>query len=349
MKVLYLTNIRVPYRVRFFNELAKGCELTVVYEKRDPKGRNQTWANGEAVHFRVRYLHPGFLRSAVELKRELRSDYDAILVGCINTPLQMLAICLMKLWKQPYILNLDGEPFLNDKNLKGAVKRWLVSGASLYLTAGEKAAASVRPFAKGSPTIAYPFGSMTRSDMEAARKNPKGSRSDTVLVAARNLPCKGLDVALECARKDAAHPWLFVGMGERNIPQNLPPNVTAIPFLQKEDLFTLYRQCAMVVLPSRRECWGLVLPEAAAFGAPIISTWGSGAGRELLADQYPQFLAQPGDADSLRMCMDNLRNMEEQEAYCRYLQEKAETFTIETCAAQHLYALKQWEKQYGSH
>ena len=34
MKVCYLTNIPSPYRVDYFNELGKYCELTVFFEKR---------------------------------------------------------------------------------------------------------------------------------------------------------------------------------------------------------------------------------------------------------------------------------------------------------------------------
>lgn len=33
MKILWLTNIPSPYRVKFFNELGKKCELTVLFEK----------------------------------------------------------------------------------------------------------------------------------------------------------------------------------------------------------------------------------------------------------------------------------------------------------------------------
>ena len=32
-KVLYISNIQVPYRVRFFNLLAEKCDLTVLYER----------------------------------------------------------------------------------------------------------------------------------------------------------------------------------------------------------------------------------------------------------------------------------------------------------------------------
>lgn len=34
MKILWLTNIPSPYRVKFFNELGTKCDLTVVFEKR---------------------------------------------------------------------------------------------------------------------------------------------------------------------------------------------------------------------------------------------------------------------------------------------------------------------------
>ena len=33
MKVLFLANVPSPYRVDFFNELGKYCDLTVLFEK----------------------------------------------------------------------------------------------------------------------------------------------------------------------------------------------------------------------------------------------------------------------------------------------------------------------------
>ena len=33
-KILYISNIEVPYRVSFFNEFAKHCDLTVLYERK---------------------------------------------------------------------------------------------------------------------------------------------------------------------------------------------------------------------------------------------------------------------------------------------------------------------------
>ena len=95
----------------------------------------------------------------------------------------------------------------------------------------------------------------------------------------------------------------------------------------------------MLVLPSRQECWGLVISEAASFGMPIVSTWGSGAAVEFLADAYPQYLAKPGDSESLYQCIRTLMNSTEKKAYSDFLLEKSKKYTIEEMAKIHLLAL----------
>ena len=43
MKILFYTNIPSPYRVAFFNELGKHCELTVVFETANSTERDDAW------------------------------------------------------------------------------------------------------------------------------------------------------------------------------------------------------------------------------------------------------------------------------------------------------------------
>ena len=43
MKILFLTNIPSPYRVDFFNELGKLCDLTVLFEKQIAQDREKQW------------------------------------------------------------------------------------------------------------------------------------------------------------------------------------------------------------------------------------------------------------------------------------------------------------------
>jgi glycosyltransferase involved in cell wall biosynthesis len=96
----------------------------------------------------------------------------------------------------------------------------------------------------------------------------------------------------------------------------------------------------MLVLPSRQECWGLVINEAASFGMPIVSTWGSGAAVEFLAADYPQYLAEPGNAQGLLQCIRALLASDDKETYSRFLREKAKDYSIERSVQAHLTALQ---------
>ena len=116
-------------------------------------------------------------------------------------------------------------------------------------------------------------------------------------------------------------------------------NVEIIPFLKKEDLAEQYKKCSLFVLPSRQECWGLVINEAASYGVPVVSTWGSGAAIEFLSKNYPQYLAVPGDEKSLLDCIELVLNSDTRE-YSRYLLEKSKKYSIENGVKAHIKAFE---------
>lgn len=336
-KILYISNIEVPYRVRFFNELAKHCDLTVLYERERSSNRNSDWTKSVCRSYRIKYLHGikvGRENSfSLGILKEIFSGYDRIIVGCYNSPVQMMTILALRLCRKKYIVNLDGEPFLDGSGLKAKLKRFFLRGAAAYLAAGEKAAASLRSYVN-KPVVAYPFSSLTKQELEANRAAAANCRrDDTVLVVGQYFDYKGMDVALEAARLDPSLHYQFVGMGGRTElfrqEQQVPGNVELIPFLQKQELEQAYQSCAMLVLPSRQECWGLVVNEAASFGTPIVSTWGSGAAVEFLGENYPQYLARPGDGADLLRCIRQCRDDRGTEAYSRFLLEKSKDHHIE--------------------
>lgn len=334
-RVLYISNMEVPYRAAFFNELAKHCRLTVLYEIRGTRQRNAQWAKSESKQYEARYV-------TRDIFSVFRRPWDGVILGCYNTPLQILASFYLRLRKIPYVLNLDGEPFLEGNSWKSRCKRFLLRGAGSYLTAGEKAAGSLKMVAGDRKITAYPFSSL--KEAELGQHRPPETRTDTILVVGQYVPYKGMDIALEAARLDKTLRYKFVGMGQRTKlflrSHQIPENVELIPFLQKQDLEREYSRCGLLVLPSRRECWGLVINEGASFGTPIVSTWGSGAAVEFLSEAYPQFLAQPGDPEDLLRCIRSCLAAENREAYSGFLREKAGQYSIERSVQAHLAALE---------
>ena len=349
-RILYLSNIEVPYRVRFFNELAKEYDLTVLYERVRSKNRNVEWSSGEKSTFNYSFLNGIKIGNensfSPYILKYIKSDYDMIIVGCYNSPVQMFAILMMRLLKIPYLINLDGEVFLTGKGLKTKLKKFFLSKAKGYLVAGEKAALSIKSAFAGENIYPYYFSSLSDNEiLEHSKASISSKRNDNVLVVGQYFDYKGLDVALEAAKQDLSVKYLFVGTGlrtEKFMSDHLiPENVEIIPFLQKNELKEQYLSCGMMVLPSRQECWGLAVNEAASFGLPIVSTWGCGAAVEFLSDEYSQYLAQSGDAKSLLKCIHRLRKDENKKEYSEFLISKSVCYSIEKSVEIHKKCLQQ--------
>jgi glycosyltransferase involved in cell wall biosynthesis len=84
---------------------------------------------------------------------------------------------------------------------------------------------------------------------------------------------------------------------------------------------------------------GLVVNEAAAFGTPIVSTYGSGAAEEFLMNGYEHFLAEPGNADDLVRKIRIALEYKDIQLYSNYLREKASQYYIERNVECHLKAI----------
>lgn len=344
-KVLYISNIEVPYRVKFFNKLSEYCDLTVVFERKKSSNRDKKWTESESKNFKSEYLGGIKIKNenafSFKILKYIFGGYDSIILGCYNSPVIMFAILIMRIFRKKYILNLDGEIFL-DNSFKSKIKKFFLKGAEKYLTAGEKSAESLKKISGKRPVLPYYFSSLDKAQIKA-NSNKKTIRNKTVLVVGQYFDYKGMDIALKAALLDQSINYKFVGMGNRtelfikDTNSENVSNIEFIPFLQKEELEKEYMECAVLLLPSRQECWGLVINEAASFGMPIVSTYGSGAAVEFIGDDYPCYLARPDNPEELYDCIKKLFESDVQE-YSEYLIKKSENYSIEKSVEVHLRA-----------
>lgn len=58
-KVLFITNIPAPYRIDFYNELGKHCELTVIFEAKRAPGITFNWKENTISNFKAIFLKEG--------------------------------------------------------------------------------------------------------------------------------------------------------------------------------------------------------------------------------------------------------------------------------------------------
>lgn len=349
-KVLYLTNIEVPYKVRFFNELSEYCDLTVLYERSSSSNRDSKWAVSEEIKYKAFYLD-GFkigneFSFSFGVLKYVLGEYDDVIISCFNSPVQLMTSLVMRILKKSYYLSFDGEMFLEGKGLKTRLKRFFVFGAKKYLTAGEKSAESLRKIVGDKEVIPYYFSSMSMDEIEEhEQRQNEIVRGETLLVVGQYFDYKGMDIALEAAKIDSSIQYKFVGMGKRTElfldeqGARECSNVQVIPFLQKKELEEEYMKAAMLVLPSRQECWGLVINEAASFGTPIVATEGSGAAVEFLQEGYEKYLAKAGEPKDLVEKIRYFLN-EDSTEYSQYLIEKGKKYSVQAMVKAHCVALE---------
>ena len=138
LKILFLTNVPSPYRVDFFGELGKRCDLTVLYQKESSSERDKKWISESKNTYKSVFLKGintgvdnSFCPSVIKY---LNNTFDAIIICGNASPTEMFAIqwCILK--KIPYCLEGDGA-FLNKGNkLKDKIKKHLISNACLFFS-----------------------------------------------------------------------------------------------------------------------------------------------------------------------------------------------------------------------
>lgn len=116
-----------------------------------------------------------------------------------------------------------------------------------------------------------------------------------VLYVGRLSPEKGIEDFLAATRE---LPRVIVGGGPVEVPEAVGP-------LPPRELGAHYEAAAVVVVPSRREGYGVVAREAMAHGRPVVATAVGGL-PDAIRDGQTGLLVPPGDPAALRAAIERL-------------------------------------------
>ena len=171
MRVLFLTNIPSPYRVDFFNQLGKECDLTVLFERDKASDRDAKWVSNNAKNYKEIFLKGRKLNSDGAISFDVIKwlnvkKFDIFVIGGYSTPTGMLAIQYLKFKKIPFVLNSDGGFIKKDKKMKYLIKKYFISSAKWWLSTGETTTEYLVHYgAKKEDTFVYPFTSIKEEDV----------------------------------------------------------------------------------------------------------------------------------------------------------------------------------------
>ncbi len=359
MKVLFVTNIPSPYRVDFFNELGKHCELTVLFERKASDERDISWEdynfecfsgvfmNGKSVSVDMSYCS--------EVINYVKSEvWDFIICSDFLSPTGMKLTSYLKRHKIPYALESDGGFAGRDNPIKKIIKTRAIKGASWYFSTGESHDNYYASYgADRDSIIRYPFSSVRKKDIlekPLAENEKKLLKAElgvfeefAVLAVGQFIHRKGFDILIKAAREFEGNVGIcFVGGNPTEEYMSLKEqyhlnNIHFVGFKKPLELKKYYLASDLFVLPTREDIWGLVINEAFANGLPVITTNRCLAGMEMIENGKNGFIVPTENADAICDAVNKLRK---DTHLCHQMAEnnikKAHRFTIESMAESHI-------------
>lgn len=362
MKLLYITNVPVPYRVDFFNELGKFCQLTVLFEKESSTERNELWKKYDFINFTGIVLKgisintdSAICPSIIRYLKKL--DYEYLIIDNLSSPTGMMAMQYAQKHKIPYGFEIDGGFAKSGKGIKEKIKKHFVSGAQYYFSpAAEGNRYLIQYGAIVERIYRYPFTSIKNKDvlinvpsydekMELRRK--LGIKEEKMILSVgRYIHLKGYDWLMKAATELDSSIGIYI-IGGKPTEEYLSyrdkmklTQVHFIDFMTKTELKEWYMSADVFVLPTRSDVWGLVINEAMSCGLPIITTKQCVAGLELVREGENGYLVEVEDVENLRKKINMTLQSESDRRKMGTISLKIiRNYTIEKMAERHIEVL----------
>ena len=364
MKILFYTNVPSPYRVSFFNELGKYCDLTVLFEPSSSTERDDTWKNFKFEYFQGIILKG--TRTAVDsafcpeiIKYLKKNTYDHIVVTQVASYTAIWAAAYMRLRKIPYCYEGDGGFVSSTTGLKAMLKRLVIGGAKYCFSTSKHFDDYCTAYgAKEDKIYRYSLTSieekdvlhkpLTRVEKELYKKELGMKEEHILLSVGQFIYRKGFDVLLQAAKGLPENVGIYIVGGkptaeflEMKAKWNLE-RVYFIDFMKKNVLSRYYQAADVFVFPTREDIWGLVVNEAMAHGLPVISTNRCISASEMVNSGEEGYVVPVNDVEALKSAIlevlgaDNLREQMAEKA----LKKIKMKYTIENMAQEHINVFK---------
>lgn len=356
MKVLFITNIPSPYRVDFFNELGRYCQLTVAFERKSARDRDEKWQADESHSFETIFMKGKEVGADASIDLQVISiiqrGYDIIILGGYSSPTYVIAMEYMKVKRIPFIMNADGGFVKKDRKLLYAVKNHLISSPTAWLSTGKMTDAYLMHYGANEKKIyRYPFSSVKFSECvlptEQERCEKKRllnmAEEKVIITVGQFIPRKGIDLLIRCA------PLLRYGTGLYIIGGNPSQEYYRLAkrsggtsiyfegFKNRNELKDFYIAADVFAFPTREDIWGLVLNEAMAYGLPCVASERAISADEMVESGINGYLVNPDNLDIMAGRLNSLLENDEMRLKMgKNAYNTAQKYTIETMAECHM-------------
>ena len=336
-RILFVTYSPAPYRVAFFNELGRNCDLTVLCEKEpsEIQNRDPGWFEGNAERYRMYFMK--------DASHVFGQAYDLAVVCGYSTLEEIMSLFILKRKHIPLLISADGcrkdvrEPFW-----KHLLKKYLLSLADGYLVSGHETKQAFMRYVPDRPFYIYPFTTLTEEDLRLTDSFDRRSLRDKyqmqglcIFAVGQPIERKGFDL-LKAAVTDLPDMHLYLAGGPQTSDNG---RIHECGFLTHREILEYLCACDIFVHPARQEVWGLCVAEALGAGKAVITTDTCTAGRELIRDHENGILIR-ADLAELRRALTELRDPELRRRLEQQIRTDMRNYTIGQMAEAHRKAFE---------
>ena len=329
MRVLIIFNHPAPYKVSVFNELAKYVDLTVLFERDKASDRPDSFYASNHYDFNHIIFKKGYFgregSTSNEVKKYLKehhNEFDVILMNGYSHLAEIKAIKYLANNKIKFGLLINGGVIRKKEFfLKKAYKKSLVTKASYYISPSQESNKYLIYYgAEQTRIFNYYYSNYSKNEISFAtidekielRKKFNLPLDKKIFINPSQFIERKNNIFLMSLFKDRDDVLLLVGEGklqqkyEEYIKHNQLNNVIIKPFMNKADLFELYKATDCHITLSKEDIFGHTILESFSNGIPVISSKLVISSLEYVKDGYNGYLVDIADKEQIINAMNKI-------------------------------------------
>lgn len=351
MKVCIITNIPSPYRVDFFNYLINNSnyDITVIYSSKNEDNRlwkidkslirNSIFLKSKTIKIKKR-MDNKYIHIPIDVIGKLNNIKPDVVIGSEYNPTILLAFIWCKMKKVKYISWSDGT-LNSEKNINKIqlfLRKMICSNADSFIASSSATKLAQLKYGAREEKI---FKSLITFNLDnyinynykkTLNKIPK------IIFVGSLIKRKGVDLlfkALSLVKEKYILEVIGDGPEKEELAKlskqlNIYNNIRFRGFLQQEELIKLYYESDIFILPTREDCYGLVLLEAMCCGLAIIASKHADGVIDIVEDGINGYIIDPYDIENMS---NKIETLLEDTSLCRkmgiYSKEKIQNFSME--------------------
>lgn len=328
-RVVIITNIPAPYRVKVFNNLQQNLlkyDIYIIYTKENEDNRkwkinreimrNSIILNSKVIKIKTkednRYIH-----LPIGLNKTLNEIDPEIVISFEYNLTSLIALRWSKKNKRKFINLTDGTLF-SERNInfiQKLARKIIISKSDAFIASGTKAKEKLLKWGAEDKDI---FIAMLTTDVSEVKVN-RQMIPGRILYVGSCVKRKGIDLLLEALRYVSKEYNLhIVGNGSEQEIRKLELLLTIkekervkwIGYKEGQALWDEYNEAELFVLPSREDCFGLVMVEAMFAHVPILASKYADGAYDIITEGINGHIVDPYNTKMFSDCINDMLGSE---------------------------------------